>query len=247
MAGMKGMEIFRKHFSEFKDSYVIIGGTACSLIFEDLAVDFRVTHDIDMVVVIDEVDTGFKKHFLEFIYNGKYRSRKTGKHSRNYRFEKPENSAYPESIELFARIPVGLENYSDARIAPIEPLDDEYHLSGILLDDEYYDFLLKGRTELSEIMILDALHLIPLKVYAWYRLTVDPPQREQGIENNIEKHRLDVIDLSGTLLAGSRLQLSGDMAATMNHFISALKSVVTPVSPGYANNERLEFLKKIYL
>ena len=67
MASMKGMEIFREHFSEFKDSYVIIGGTACSLIFEDLAVDFRVTHDIDMVVVIDEVDTGFKKNFLDFL------------------------------------------------------------------------------------------------------------------------------------------------------------------------------------
>ena len=185
MASLKGMDIFRDHFSEYRDSYVIIGGTACTLIFEELAVPFRATRDIDMVVVIDEVDVAFKQHFLKFIQNGDYRSREMGKRWKNYRFEKPADPSYPDKIELFARKPAGLEDLPGARIVPIEPLDDAYPLSGILLDDEYYEFLLSGRTDYDGITILDALHLIPLKAYAWQQLTANPSDSEQHIAQNI--------------------------------------------------------------
>ena len=47
---MVGLEKFRNHFKSFEDYYVIIGGTACTVLFENYGEHFRVTKDIDMVV-----------------------------------------------------------------------------------------------------------------------------------------------------------------------------------------------------
>lgn len=43
-------------------------------------------------------------------------------------------------------------------------------LSVILLNDDYYRFLLEGRTVIDGISILDAEHIIPLKMKAWLDL-----------------------------------------------------------------------------
>ena len=32
---IRGLAIFREHFSEYKDSYVLIGGSACSVLMRD--------------------------------------------------------------------------------------------------------------------------------------------------------------------------------------------------------------------
>ncbi len=49
---VKGLDIFREHFRDFSDRYMLIGGVACSLIFEELGIDFRGTRDIDIVLNI---------------------------------------------------------------------------------------------------------------------------------------------------------------------------------------------------
>ena len=50
-------------------------------------------------------------------------------------------------------------------------IDDEVSgLSAILLNDDYCHFLLDGRTEKDGISILDAEHIIPLKMKAWLDL-----------------------------------------------------------------------------
>lgn len=45
---------------------------------------------------------------------------------------------------------------------PLHIDDEVFSLSAILLNDDYYHFLLEGRTEKDGISILDAGHIIPL-------------------------------------------------------------------------------------
>jgi hypothetical protein len=48
---VKGLDIFREHFSDFQDSYIMIGGTACELAMDEIGDDFgRTTKDLDIVL-----------------------------------------------------------------------------------------------------------------------------------------------------------------------------------------------------
>lgn len=51
-----GIGIFEKTFSEFKDSFVIIGGAACRATLSDGRYTPRKTKDIDMVLVLDRLE-----------------------------------------------------------------------------------------------------------------------------------------------------------------------------------------------
>ena len=41
----QGLQLIRTAFAGYKDSYVIIGGTACDIIMTDNDLDFRATKD----------------------------------------------------------------------------------------------------------------------------------------------------------------------------------------------------------
>lgn len=69
---VNGINIFREHFSDFKDQYTVIGGFACDLLMNDAGLDFRQTVDIDMVLIVEALTTDFAKAFWNFIDNGGY-------------------------------------------------------------------------------------------------------------------------------------------------------------------------------
>ena len=78
--------------------------------------------------------------------------------------------------------------------------DEISSLSAILLNDEYYAFLRKGRIRLSGITVLDAPYLIPFKAKAWLDLS---DKKNLGIHVNsrdIKKHKNDVFRLTEWLL-----------------------------------------------
>ena len=61
----------------------------------------------------------------------------------------------------------------------------------ILLNEDYYKFLLSGRTEVEHIPVLNAEHIVPFKMKAWLDLK---RQKENGAHVNsrdLRKHRLD--------------------------------------------------------
>ncbi len=60
---VRGLEIFRKHFNEFTDNYVIIGGTACDIIIDNIGLTPRATKDIDIILVIEALSPEFVAHF----------------------------------------------------------------------------------------------------------------------------------------------------------------------------------------
>lgn len=85
-----------------------------------------------------------------------------------YRFTEPR-SGYPSMIELFSREPDYI-NYIPEGIIPIHIDENTSSLSAILLNDDYYKFMLAGRRIVSGISVLDTEHLIPFKMYAWLDL-----------------------------------------------------------------------------
>lgn len=91
-----GIEIFRDYFSDYQEQYILIGGMACSLLLDEAGLSFRVTKDIDMVLIVEALTTQFVSAFWKFIDNGGYRARqKSSGKPEFYRFVEPQTPEYP--------------------------------------------------------------------------------------------------------------------------------------------------------
>ena len=167
-----GLKSFQEWFRDYEHQYTIIGGTACDLLMSEEGLDFRATKDIDLVLIIEAVTPEFGKHFWEYIIRAGYehQNKSTGL-PQFYRFSHPRNSEYPFMIELFTRRMDAFILPESAALTPLPIDDDISSLSAILLNHEYYEFLLHGRIQINGITILDAGYLIPFKAKAWLDLT----------------------------------------------------------------------------
>lgn len=47
-----GMELFRDKLKGFEDCYTVIGGAACDILMSEADIDFRLTKDIDMILIL---------------------------------------------------------------------------------------------------------------------------------------------------------------------------------------------------
>jgi len=56
---VKGLDLFREHFREYTDRYVLIGGTSCDLTMEEVGLPFRATKDLDIVLCVEALENGF--------------------------------------------------------------------------------------------------------------------------------------------------------------------------------------------
>lgn len=65
-------QTFKEHFKDYTDNYVLIGGTAATILADDAFVDFRSTKDFDMVVIMETLDEEFTNHFWTFIKDSGY-------------------------------------------------------------------------------------------------------------------------------------------------------------------------------
>lgn len=61
-------------------------------------------------------------------------------------------------IELFARIE-DISLFPGQVILPVHIAEDISSLSAILLDDNYYELMLKGKINISDISVLDKLYI----------------------------------------------------------------------------------------
>ncbi len=217
---VRGLDVFREHFTPYANCYALIGGTACAVVMEDAGLDFRATKDLDIVLYVEAVDEQFVGAFREFVRAGGYQNQQksTGKKV-FYRFYSPTNTEYPIMLELFSRQPDGVTLGDDSHLTPI-PLDEEAtSLSAILLDNDYYSFIQDGKVEMSGLSLVGPEYLIPLKARAW----IDLCQRKEGGEEidskSIRKHRNDVIRLYRLLSPDTRIALSHSVKEDMELFV----------------------------
>lgn len=248
---VNGIEIFRKHFSKYKDQYTIIGGFACDLLMTDAGLDFRQTVDIDMVITIEALTTDFAKAFWAFINDGGYqaRQRSNGK-PEFYRFVDPTNPSYPKMIELFSRPQNNVKLQPNTHLMPLHIDDEVSSLSAILLNDDYYHFLLDGRTESDGISILDAPHIIPLKMKAWLDLKDKKTQGMHVNSRDIRKHRLDVFRLFQLVNEDARISVPSSVKKDIDDFILQMGETdvnLSDIGIARSKDSILEIFRKMYI
>lgn len=222
-----GLDKFREHFVDHADHYAVIGGTACSMIFEEVGIGFRQTDDIDMVLCVEVVDPSFTQSLKAFLDGGGYQARERSNGRREfYRFHKPTDPSYPAMLELFARKPEALEIPEDAGLTVVEVSDEALSLSAILLDTDYYEALLASRRTIGDILVLDERLLIPFKARAF----VDLSQRKDDGDANakgsdIKKHRNDVFRLLQLLPTDQPIEVTEPLKTDLRACLARVKEL----------------------
>jgi hypothetical protein len=117
---VKGLEVFREHFRNYADRYVLIGGAACDIAMTGAGLAFRATKDLDIVLYVEALDTAFVQAFWEFVRAGGYevQEKSTGE-KQFYRFQKPTNADFPFMLELFSRQPDVLQITGGSHLTPL--------------------------------------------------------------------------------------------------------------------------------
>lgn len=217
---MDGLAKFKDRFQGYENQYVIIGGTACSLLMESEELEFRSTKDIDIVLIIESLTPEFGKQFWEFIKEADYKhlNKSTGD-AQFYRFTSPKSSEYPYMIEIFSRKPYFIRLDEEAIITPL-PIDEEISsLSAIILNEAYYNLLKTEHETIDGIPVLSPTCLIPFKAKAWLDLKEQKLKGKPVDSKNLKKHKNDVFRLVQLITPNTRRFLSKEIAEDMKKFL----------------------------
>lgn len=198
---VKGLELFRDHFSDMTDQYVLIGGAASFLALAEGELGFRNTRDLDIVLLQNAESKSFTTRLWDFVNAGGYeiKQRSDGSGPILFRFSKPADQSYPSQLEFFSKLTEGVSLAEEATITPIPTDEGLTSLSAILLDEAYFEFLKTGMHDSGGLSFIKADRLIPFKARAWLDLTARKAAGETVDSKNILKHRNDVISLSELL------------------------------------------------
>jgi hypothetical protein len=218
---VRGLDVFTQWFKEFSDQYVLIGGTAASLAMKEFGVPFRGTKDLDVVLHLEALTPEFGEILWKFIDAGGYEvKQKSDGSPRLYRFKKPKDENFPWMVELFSRLPEGVELFEGSRLSPIPMGEDISDMSAILLDRDYYDFVMSGRKTQEGLTWIAEDRLIPLKALAWLNLTRSQEAGAPIRPGDIRKHLDDVVNLSNLLSPQLRISLGYRISADLQEFIA---------------------------
>lgn len=192
-----GLDVFRKYFENFKNQYVLIGGSACSIWSDVNGGKFRSTKDLDIVLILESLDTSFTETFFKFVNDGGYSHLEKGK-IEFYRFKNPSSKDFPAMIELLSRVPDFLKEMQP-RFAPIHVSDDVESLSAILLNDDYYALLQNNSKVENGVTLLNVPCLIVFKIRAHVDLSSKHNEGMHVNEHDLKKHKNDVLRLAAIL------------------------------------------------
>lgn len=219
---VKGLDIFREHFRQFEGFFTLIGGAACVEWFDAEQMEFRATDDLDLVLMIEVLNQDFVTAIRTFVKEGEYEicERSDGS-SILYRFAKPAREDFPVKLEFCSRNPEGFELADGQDIIPVIVEPGHHSLSAILLDNAYYELTQAHHNERDGLWVANIDSLIPLKAYAWLRLTKARDEGQAVDSKNIAKHRGDVFRLAATLPPTSGPVLHPSIAADLTSFLAA--------------------------
>jgi len=247
---IKGLEIFKNFFRDYLDQYVLIGGAACDIVFHEADMPFRITKDLDMVLIIEALTSDFGRRFWDFINAGGYENRmKSDGRPQFYRFNKPKNPDFPYMIELFARSDAVFDD-NNQDIRRIHMGEEIASLSAILLNNDYYQLLLTGKAVISDVAVLPITHLILFKAKAWLDLTGRKASGQQIQESDIRKHKNDVARLTVLLTGNETCIVPDNVYADIARFIDAFEKEPPDIRaigiPGVTSSDIIDLLKRVY-
>lgn len=222
---VNGLKHFKKHFAPYMDQYVLIGGTACTVIMQEAGLEFRATKDLDIVLYVEALHRNFVNAFWQFIDEGGYQNKQ---HSTSkeifYRFSSPSSNDYPAMLELFSRTPDTVKLSGLGHLTPI-PIDETIaSLSAILLNEDYYHFIHSGKRQINDLSILNATHLIPIKARAYLDLMGRKKKGEKIDDRDIRKHKNDVIRLFQLLSSNNRVKLPISIENDFTVFLNNIRN-----------------------
>ncbi len=204
------------------------------MFLDEAALEMRITKDIDIIIIVETLTKEFGKRFWEFIRDGQYDLYKSKDEKlRYYRFINNNTNEYPKMIELFSK-KQGFIHEVDSLFTPIIIDDEISSLSAIILNDDYYKFLLLGKTIIKNISVLDPIHLIAFKARAHIDLT---NKKNEGFfvnERDSKKHKNDIYRLLQLIKISDRIDAPSVIKKDIFDFIQMIND----------DNENIERLTK---
>jgi hypothetical protein len=210
---------------------------------------YLIERSLVLVLHIEVLSKEFGQAVWQFIRDAGYEVQQVSATDKPkfYRFTKPSNARYPVMLELFSRAPNALVPAQGSTLTPI-PIDETVSsLSAILLDEDYYRFIIDGRRMLNGLAWVGEDRLIPLKATAWLDLTARKAKGEKIDSKNIRKHCNDVIRLSSLLTPQTRIEINTKILKDLNDFMEAVKNdeTIIPEQLGVKNTTRAALLQRI--
>jgi len=247
---VKGMEIFKDYFHGFQNQYVLIGGAACDILLNEAGLAFRATKDLDLVLIVEVLTPEFGKRFWDFVMEGGYENRaKSNGAPQFYRFDKPKANGFPFMVELFARSDSIFDSGSHG-CRPLHLGDEIASISAILLNNDYYQLLLTGKTVVSDVAVLPHTYLVLFKIKAWLDLTARKAAGQQIDDKDIRKHKNDVARLTAIFTGGEACLAPASILSDVMLFTEAFEKTPPDMKAlglsGVAAKDITEMLKSVY-
>lgn len=154
-------------------------------------------------------------------------------------------------IELFSKLPNKFGLSFNGGLTPIHIDDSIVSLSAILLNDDYYNLLLKGKSTVDGFSLIEIETVILFKIKAWLDMKERKEVGDDIDTKNIKKHKNDVFRLLANVSPESRIEVSEEIQNDVMKFIEQLKED----KPDLKNlgirsasfDEMLEILSDIFL
>lgn len=244
-----GIDRFIEKFKDYPDCYTIIGGAACDILLTEADIEFRATKDLDMIVIMEARYIEFTKVLWDFILEGGYRfGWKNSDETRFYRFTEPK-TGYPSMIELFSKEPDYIKDVPTG-IIPLHIDDETPSLSAILLNEDFYSFMLDGRKTIHGASVLGAEYLIPFKMYAWIDLKDRKARGEHVNERDLKKHKYDVFRLLQIVEPEKKIETKGNVNEAVRRFLREIRDEKIPLKQiglPFELKEAIVYLESIYM
>jgi hypothetical protein len=224
---VRGIDKFKAFFGDYAENYVVIGGTACDIIMEENDFIPRATKDIDLILVVEALSPEFVKQFWKFIKLGNYEDQQKSTEEKNYyRFIKPENKSFPYQLEFFSRIPDAIDFEGEGHLVPIPVEGHLSSLSAVLMDDDYYHYMIRNSSLEAGVHIanLDALICLKAKAYLDIQDRLNKGSNED--KKQLKKHKHDVFKLAVLLTTESSFELPEKLKNDMLEFMERIKTEI---------------------
>lgn len=158
----------------------------------------------------------------------------------------PEKKDFPYQIELFSRKPGLVLLNEPAHLTPI-PTDEELSsLSAILLNDDYYNFIINHSSLIDDAHLANTEALICLKSKAYLDMIERKANGEIIDEKHIRKHKADIFRLGVFLSETNVFELPENLKTDVQAFVDSIandlpdKVIFKEMGLGIIN------LKKVY-
>lgn len=205
MAKPHGFDHFCSYMLGFEDQFVIIGGSAASVLMEEQELEFRPTKDIDLVILTN-TSGELNSRISDYVKAGAYSVKEATEGSpKYYRFSSPVGGEYPKVLEIFARNESEIVLDEGQYIIPIAS-DSSMKLSAILLDDEYFGLIKENIHKTGQnIPLINSVGNICLKARAHRELLERKKVDDSSVDTkDIKKHRNDILKVTLTLVGDER-------------------------------------------